>query len=76
MSVYRGISGIEALMKTKLRELAEQDEAIAMASGIPYTIVRVGLLENSPSRKQGFSFEEVYSFIFVFTFQLTWQIDP
>lgn len=71
LSVYRGITGIEAFMKSKLRALAEQDEAVAMASGIPYTIIRVGLLENTPSGKQGFSFEEVFSFIATFTKQLT-----
>ncbi|KAJ0075792.1 hypothetical protein Patl1_33638 [Pistacia atlantica] len=58
LSAYRGSSGIQALMKGNARKLAEQDESTLKASGIPYTIIRVGMLENTPGGKQGFRFEE------------------
>ena len=45
------------------RKLAEKDESTLMASGIPYTIIRAGMLHNSPGGKQGFKFEEVLSII-------------
>lgn len=59
LSVYKGAGGLQALMKSKVRKLAEQDELTLVASGIPYTIIRAGLLQNTPGGKQGFSFEEV-----------------
>ncbi|WCJ39445.1 NAD(P)-binding Rossmann-fold superfamily protein [Euphorbia peplus] len=58
LSVYRGSGGIEALMKSNARKLAEQDESVLMAAGIPYTIIRVGMLENTPGGTQGFNFEK------------------
>ncbi|KAA8541646.1 hypothetical protein F0562_022798 [Nyssa sinensis] len=58
LSVYRDASGIQALMTSNARKLAEQDESIVMASGIPYTIIRAGLLRNTPGGEQGFSFKE------------------
>ncbi|XP_030972842.1 uncharacterized protein LOC115992762 isoform X1 [Quercus lobata] len=58
LSAYRGSGGIQALMKSNARKLAEQDESLLMASGIPYTIVRAGLLQSTPGGQQGFSFEE------------------
>ncbi|KAL9460798.1 hypothetical protein AB3S75_003910 [Citrus x aurantiifolia] len=58
LSVYRGSGGIQALMKGNARKLAEQDESTLMASGIPYTIIRTGVLQNTPGGKQGFQFEE------------------
>ncbi|XP_044487528.1 uncharacterized protein LOC123212448 [Mangifera indica] len=58
LSAYRGSSGIQALMRGNARKLAEQDESSLKASGIPYTIIRVGMLENTPGGKQGFRFEE------------------
>lgn len=45
-------------MKSNARKLAEQDESILVASGIPYTIIRAGMLQNSPGGTQGFSFEQ------------------
>ena len=33
-------------MNSKLRKLAEKDEEMVIASGIPYTIIRAGLLQN------------------------------
>ena len=59
LSVYKGTVGIQALMNSKARKLAEQDESIVMALGIPYTIIRAGSLQNTPGGKQGFSFKEV-----------------
>ncbi|KAI8544671.1 hypothetical protein RHMOL_Rhmol08G0313600 [Rhododendron molle] len=58
LSVYRGTGGIQAIMNSKARKLAEQDESIVMASGIPYTVIRAGSLQNTPGGKQGFSFKQ------------------
>ncbi|KAH1066332.1 hypothetical protein J1N35_031319 [Gossypium stocksii] len=55
---YRASSGIQAIMKNNQRKLAEKDESVLMASGIPYTIVRAGMLQKTPGGTQGFSFEE------------------
>lgn len=60
LSVYRGNSGIQAIMNNNSRRLAEQDESKLMASGIPYTIIRAGVLKNTPGRR-GFSYEKVSS---------------
>lgn len=59
LSVYRSSNGIQALVKGNAKKLAEQDESMLMASGIPYTIIRAGILENTPGGKQGFKFDEV-----------------
>ncbi|MBA0658691.1 hypothetical protein Goklo_010875 [Gossypium klotzschianum] len=56
--VYRASSGIQAIMKNNQRKIAEKDESVLMASGIPYTIVRAGMLQKTPGGTQGFSFEE------------------
>ncbi|RVW52065.1 hypothetical protein CK203_079599 [Vitis vinifera] len=58
LSAYRGTGGIQALMQGNARKLAEKDESIVMGSGIPYTIIRAGLLQNTPGGKEGFSFKE------------------
>ncbi|XP_038718974.1 uncharacterized protein At5g02240 isoform X2 [Tripterygium wilfordii] len=58
LSVYRSSNGIQALMNSNARKLAEQDEATLTASGVPYTIIRAGALQDTPGGKQGFSFEE------------------
>ncbi|KAL5995368.1 hypothetical protein ACLOJK_025426 [Asimina triloba] len=58
LAVYRGSSGIQALMNSNARKIAERDEAAVVASGIPYTIIRAGLLQNSPGGAQGFCFKE------------------
>ncbi|KAJ8479250.1 hypothetical protein OPV22_022977 [Ensete ventricosum] len=58
LAFYRGSSGIQAVMNSKARKLAERDEETVIASGIPYTIIRAGLLQDSPGGKQGFSFSE------------------
>ncbi|XP_058079127.1 uncharacterized protein LOC131227357 isoform X3 [Magnolia sinica] len=57
-SSFSGSSGIQALMNRNARKLAERDEAAVIASGIPYTIIRAGSLQNSPGGEQGFSFKE------------------
>uniref|UniRef100_A0A2N9ET13 NAD(P)-binding domain-containing protein n=1 Tax=Fagus sylvatica TaxID=28930 RepID=A0A2N9ET13_FAGSY len=58
LSAYSSSGGIQALMKSNARKLAEQDESMLKASGIPYTIIRAGLLQSTPGGQQGFSFEE------------------
>lgn len=58
LSNYRSASGVQALLKSNAKKLAEQDEAVLVASGIPYTIIRAGLLQDTPGGNQGFSFEE------------------
>lgn len=58
LSFYKASSGIQALMTNNSRKLAEKDESVLMASGIPYTIIRAGMLLNTPGGTQGFSFEE------------------
>lgn len=46
------------MLSSNARKLAEQDETMVLASGIPYTIIRTGSLTNTPGGQQGFSFEE------------------
>ncbi|KAL4589289.1 hypothetical protein LXL04_002195 [Taraxacum kok-saghyz] len=58
LSVYRGSSGVQAIMNSNARKLAEEDESVLVASGVPYTIIRTGLLTNDRGDKTGFSFEE------------------
>ncbi|XP_022964487.1 uncharacterized protein LOC111464497 [Cucurbita moschata] len=58
LSNYRSASGVQALLKSNAKKLAEQDEAVLVASRIPYTIIRAGLLQDTPGGNQGFSFEE------------------
>ncbi|XP_039145267.1 uncharacterized protein LOC120282512 [Dioscorea cayenensis subsp. rotundata] len=58
LAVYKSSSGIQAIMTSKARERAKQDEEAVMESGIAYTIIRAGMLQNSPGGVQGFSFGE------------------
>ncbi|PHT66285.1 hypothetical protein T459_30710 [Capsicum annuum] len=58
LSVYRGSSGVQAIVTANARKQAEQDESLVLASGIPYTIIRTGLLVNAPGGNQGFNFKE------------------
>lgn len=58
LAVYRGSRGLQAIMSGKAKKLAERDEEIVIASGIPYTIIRAGSLQDTPGGKQGFNFEE------------------
>ena len=61
LSVYKGSSGVQAMMNSNALKLAEQDESILISSGIPHTIVRTGALTNDRGGKSGFSFKEVIS---------------
>ncbi|CAL0308696.1 unnamed protein product [Lupinus luteus] len=58
LSVYNDRSGIQSLLKSNAKKLAEQDESALKASGIPYTIIRTGVLKDTPGGKQGFTFDE------------------
>ncbi|KAJ4833922.1 hypothetical protein Tsubulata_044619 [Turnera subulata] len=58
LSVYKGSNGIKAFVNKNALRLAEQDESTIAASGIPYTIIRAGSLQNSPGGTQGFTFEK------------------
>ena len=59
LSVYRNSSGLQAIMNSKLRKLAERDEEVVLASGIPSTIIRSASLQTTPGGERGFSFTEV-----------------
>ncbi|XP_010428152.1 PREDICTED: uncharacterized protein LOC104712869 isoform X1 [Camelina sativa] len=58
LSVYENSGGIQAMMNSKAKKLAEQDEKAVISSNVPYTIIRTGKLENSPGGNQGFNFSE------------------
>lgn len=58
LSVYSGKSGLQSMMKSNAKKLAEQDESVLKISGIPYTIIRTGALQDTPGGKQGFTFDE------------------
>ncbi|VAI53469.1 unnamed protein product [Triticum turgidum subsp. durum] len=58
LSVYRNSGGLQAIMNSKLRKLAERDEEVVLASGIPSTIIRSASLETSPGGEKGFNFTE------------------
>ncbi|XP_047939979.1 uncharacterized sugar epimerase YhfK [Salvia hispanica] len=58
LSVYRELSGIQAIMNSNARKLAKEDEDTVKASGVPYTIIRTGVLKNTPGGQQGFCFDE------------------
>ena len=59
MAVYRSSGGLQVIINSNAKKLAERDEETVIASGIPYTIIRAGSLKNTPGGKQGFCFEEV-----------------
>jgi hypothetical protein len=59
LSVYRNSGGLQAIMNSKLRKLAERDEEVVLASGIPSTIIRSASLQTTPGGERGFSFTEV-----------------
>ncbi|XP_047090558.1 uncharacterized protein LOC124702458 isoform X1 [Lolium rigidum] len=58
LSVYRNSGGLQAIMNSKLRKLAERDEEVVLASGIPSTIIRSASLQTTPGGERGFSFTE------------------
>ena len=59
LAVYRNSGGLQAFMNSKLKKLAERDEEVVMASGIPSTIIRTGSLQSTPGGERGFDFTEV-----------------
>ncbi|KAK4410480.1 hypothetical protein Sango_0121000 [Sesamum angolense] len=63
LSVYRDSTGIQAVMNSNARKLAEQDENVVKSSGVPYSIIRTGLLKNTPGGQQGFCFEEYFKIL-------------
>ncbi|KAH0464002.1 hypothetical protein IEQ34_006788 [Dendrobium chrysotoxum] len=58
LDVYKGAGVFQAIIKKKSREFAERDEEVVISSGIPYTIVKAGLLQDVQGGKQGFCFDE------------------
>jgi len=58
LAVYRNSGGLQAIMNSKLKKLAERDEEVVMASGIPSTIIRTGSLQSTPGGERGFDFTE------------------
>lgn len=60
LSVYRESTGIQAVINSNAKKSAEQDENLVKASGVPYSIIRTGVLKNTPGGQQGFCFEEVF----------------
>jgi hypothetical protein len=57
--VYRNSGGIQAILNSKLKKLAERDEEVVLASGIPSTIIRTGSLQSTPGGERGLDFTEV-----------------
>lgn len=68
LAVYRGSTGLQAMINGNLKKIAERDEELVISSGIPYTIIRTGSLQSTPGGQQGFSFEEVLDSSFIFNF--------
>ncbi|RYQ88797.1 hypothetical protein Ahy_B09g095784 isoform B [Arachis hypogaea] len=58
LSVYSGKSGIQSMMKSNAKKLAEQDESVLKSSGIPYTIIRTGAFQDTAGGNQGFTFDQ------------------
>lgn len=59
LAVYRNSGGLQAIMNSKLKKLAEKDEEVVLASGIPCTIIRTGSLQSTPGGERGFDFTKV-----------------
>ncbi|XP_078429458.1 NAD(P)-binding Rossmann-fold superfamily protein isoform X1 [Wolffia australiana] len=58
LAAYEGSSGLQALVNANAKKLAAKDEEAVVSSGIPYTIIRAALLEDTPGGSQGFSFKQ------------------
>ncbi|TKV95600.1 hypothetical protein SEVIR_9G373600v4 [Setaria viridis] len=56
LPVYRNSGGLQAIMNSKLKKLAERDEEVVLSSGIPSTIIRTGSLQSTPGGERGFDF--------------------
>lgn len=67
LAVYRGSTGLQAMINGNLKKIAEREEQLVISSGIPYTIIRTGSLQSTPSGQQGFSFKEVPECFFFFS---------
>lgn len=72
LSVYRESTGIQAVINSNAKKSAEQDENLVKASGVPYSIIRTGVLKNTPGGQQGFCFEEVFLYIISFLHETLW----
>lgn len=59
LPVYRNSGGLQAIMNSKLKKLAERDEEVVLSSGIPSTIIRTGSLQSTPGGERGFDFTKV-----------------
>ncbi|XP_042386922.1 uncharacterized protein LOC121978680 [Zingiber officinale] len=55
---YKGSGGFQAIMNSKARELADRDEKAVITAGVPYTLIRTGLLQSVPSGDHAFSFSK------------------
>ncbi|KAL5682079.1 hypothetical protein ACJX0J_008464, partial [Zea mays] len=55
---YRNSGGLHAIMNSKLKKLANKDEEVVVASGIPCTTIRTSSLQSPPSGERGFNFTE------------------
>ncbi|XP_042377923.1 uncharacterized protein At2g37660, chloroplastic-like [Zingiber officinale] len=58
LAYYKGSGGFQAIINSKARELADRDEKAVITAGVPYTIIRTGLLQSVPSGNQSFSFSK------------------
>ncbi|XP_042380314.1 uncharacterized protein LOC121972738 [Zingiber officinale] len=58
LAYYKGSGGFQAIMNSKARELADRDEKVVITAGVPYTIIRTGLLQSVPSGDHAFSFSK------------------
>ncbi|XP_074583964.1 uncharacterized protein LOC141839993 [Curcuma longa] len=58
LAYYKGSGGFQAILNSKAGKLADRDETTVITAGVPYTIIRTGLLQSVPSGDQGFSFSK------------------
>nr|ACN41221.1 unknown [Picea sitchensis] len=58
LAVFKSGGGIQAFMNEKAKKLAEAGEIAVITSGVSYTIVRAGSLQDKPGGQRGFNFKE------------------
>ncbi|XP_074580607.1 uncharacterized protein LOC141837018 [Curcuma longa] len=58
LAYYNGSGGFQAIMNSKAGKLSDRDETAVITAGVPYTIIKTGLLQSVPSGDQGFSFSK------------------
>ncbi|KAI4325352.1 hypothetical protein MLD38_030761 [Melastoma candidum] len=58
LSVYEGVIGMQSVMKANARKQSKQEESKLLASGVPCTIIRAGMLQDMQGEGQGFCFDE------------------